>query len=347
MINLEKEIREQPEVLGRVISTNDKTLSEAAAAYNIREDITNIFFAARGTSDHASIYSVYLFERFIGKPCGLCTCSAITEYGANIDYSHSMVIGVSQSGMAEDVLAVIEHAKKCGALTLTVTNNTESPLAKAADYHLFCDCGEEKSIAATKTFTSEMFLLANLCARITGNENLKKELDTVPGLVKELLDEMPEAIENRADRWRFIENAVVLGRGMNYSIALEGALKVMETNHIHMAGYAISDFQHGPLAQLNDRSAAFVIAASGVTMQDAKTILEKLKVTECDIILLTDDGELAAEYDNSFVIPENSGDIVSPYLFAVTMQLMALKFTRVRDIDPDVSDVLKKITVTK
>ncbi|MBQ7160401.1 MAG: SIS domain-containing protein [Clostridia bacterium] len=347
MMNLEKELREQPQVLARVLKTNEKALNEAVAAIKARGDISNVIFAARGTSDHACIYAQYLMERYIGIPCGLATSSVITKYDGKLRYPHSLVIGVSQSGMAKDVLAVIERAKESGALTVTVTNNTDSPLASAGDFHLFCDCGPETSIAATKTFTSQMYLLAKLCQLWCGCEKLGADLDRVPGAVKELLDYMPEKVLDHVRRYRFMEGGVFVGRGMTYPIALEGALKSMETNRLRMVGYAISDFQHGPLAQLSNRNVAFVLAAEGPCLDDAKLVLEKLKPTEAETLIITDVDDFDKDCEFILKLPRLGSDSVSPFLFAVTVQLLALQQTKVRGIDPDVSNVLNKITVTK
>ena len=126
-MNLEKELREQPEVLARVLKTNKEALEKAVADIKSRNDITNVVFAARGTSDHACIYAQYLMQRFIGLPCSLATSSVITKYDGKLNYKNSLVIGVSQSGMAKDVLAVIERANENGAITISITNNLESP----------------------------------------------------------------------------------------------------------------------------------------------------------------------------------------------------------------------------
>lgn len=347
MMNLEKELREQPEVLARVLKTNNDVLLAVAEKIKSRDDITNVVFAARGTSDHACIYAQYLFQRYLGIPCGLATSSVNTKYGAIINYKNTLVIGVSQSGMAKDVLAIIEMAKESGATTITVTNNTESPLAKAGDFHLFIDAGHEKSIAATKTYTSEMYLLAKLCQLWSGDENLGKELDMVPNAVAELLSYMPEKVLSTVERFRFMREGVVVGRGMTYPVALEGALKIMETNNLKMSGYAISDFQHGPLAQLNKNGLCIVLAAEGPCLDDAKIVLDKLVATECEVLIITDSDEFDDKYNLIFKLPKLPSDDVSPYLFGVTVQLIAMELTKVRGVDPDVSQVLNKITVTK
>ena len=185
MINLEKEIREQPEALARVIDVNLPAIREIVE--NAKERcVRHIYFAARGTSDHACVYAQYLFGIFAGIPCTLGTPSVFTKYGAHVDLSDCLVIGVSQSGKAEDVLAVLGSAQADGAITVAVTNNEESPMAKAADYHLFCACGFEASIAATKTFTTQMMILGTIAAVWAENDALIAEFKAVPAAAQAL-----------------------------------------------------------------------------------------------------------------------------------------------------------------
>ena len=190
MMNLEKEIREQPSVLAGLADKNGSTIAALASAMKER-NIRKIYFAARGTSDHAATYAQYLFALTAGIPCGLATPSVISKYGASVDYSDSLVIGISQSGAAEDVISVIADAKKSGALTAGITNVEGSHLAGSVDYTLFCNAGDETSIAATKTFTSQMMLLALLAAEVSGSAALKAGLAKVASAVAELLTYMP------------------------------------------------------------------------------------------------------------------------------------------------------------
>lgn len=346
MMNLEKEIREQPKVLG-AIKENNITAIRALTADIKARGLKHVYFAARGTSDHACIYAQYLLGIFAGIPCSLATPSVISKYGAKIDLKHSVVIGVSQSGKAEDVLSVMKQAKAEGTLVVAVTNDSESPMAKEAMYHLYCGAGKEASIAATKTFTSQMYLLALLCAEWSESDELSALLDRVPAGAAELLDTMPEQIDRIVARYRYLTDAVVLARGINYPIALEGALKVLETNRVRMKGYAISDFYHGPLAQISENSLSFVIAAEGPMLEDSIAITEKLISIGAEVVVLTDSDRAANLSPFTLRIPALGSDVVSPYLFAMTMQLFALKLTQIKGIDPDVSPVLHKVTITK
>ena len=183
MINLEKEIREQPEALAKVLGDNMPTV-DAIVKEAKEAGVTGIYFAARGTSDHACVYAQYLFGILAGLPCTLGTPSVFTKYGARVHLKGMLVIGVSQSGKAEDVLEVLKSANEEGAITVAVTNNLESPMAKTAKYHLFCDCGFEASIAATKTFTTQMMLLAAIAGKWAGNVQFLENLANVMNVSK-------------------------------------------------------------------------------------------------------------------------------------------------------------------
>ena len=345
MLNLEKEIREQPSVIASLKEKNNSALS--ALVSEIKEkNINNIYFAARGTSDHACIYAQYLFGIVLGIPCTLGTPSIFTQYGTDIKFNNSLVIGVSQSGRAEDVNYVLEAANKQGMTTLAITNYEDSLLAKTAKYHLFCNAGEEKSIAATKTFTAQMYLLALLCAEWSKNEELNNALSIVSSQIDDALEYLPAQIENVISKLLSYDSAVVLGRGISYPIALEGALKILETNKMKVKGYPISDFYHGPVAQLHKNDLAFVLAQGGLMLDDAKKMISKLNTVGANTVVITDKPEICE--NNTLVTIKNTNcEYTMPFIFALSMQLVALKLVEAKGIDPDKSNVIAKITITK
>lgn len=345
MINLEKEIREQPKVLASLKDANKTTLASLVDEIKSRK-IDNIYFVARGTSDHACIYAQYLFGVVLGIPCTLGTPSIVTQYGSEIKFGNTLVIGVSQSGRAEDVNAVLESANRQGVLTVAITNYESSLLAKTAKFHLFCNAGEEKSIAATKTFTSQMYLLALLCAEWSGNSELINALDIAPSFVEKALDYLPDAIASVVSNLLEYKEGVVLGRGLTYAIALEGALKILETNKMKVKGYPISDFYHGPVAQLHENDLAVVLAQDGVMEADAIKMIDKLRTVNANTVVISDKQELLNGTYNIKI--ENTGsEYTAPFIFAIAVQLIALELVLAKGIDPDKSNVIAKITVTK
>lgn len=339
------EICEQPSVLGRLAEKNGDMVSKIAEEYRKRQ-IKGIYFSARGTSDHASIYAQYLFGIVAGIPCSLGVPSIITKYGARINFGDQLIIGVSQSGKAEDVLAVLQQANEQGCLTVAVTNDENSPMAREAKYHLYCDAGEEISIAATKTFTAEMYLLALLCAGISGDGELKNELSGIADDAISLLKYAPPALEAKLLRYRYLKDAFILGRGLEYPIALEGALKILETNGIKMKGAAISDFYHGPIAQIKEGDLVIVVSGKGATSDDDRAMIERLHEIGAEIFVITNDEELYKSEKLGILTPE-CGKYTAPFMFAICVQLFAYELTVIRGIDPNKSRVLKKITITK
>lgn len=341
-----KEIMQQPSVLDGIKAKNNGKFAKIAEEFHASE-LDSIYFVARGTSDHACIYAQYLFAICGGIPCTLGTPSAVSKYGAEIKFSNTAVIGVSQSGKAEDVLSVIRQANEQGKLTVAVTNDEDSPLAREAKYHLFCAAGEEKSIAATKTFTSQMYILAQLCAEITKNDMLPELLDKVPLALEAMLSYIPATITKMCERYRYLDSAFVLGRGMTYPIALEGALKILETNKIRMKGNAISDFYHGPLAQVEEDSLVIVLAAEGPVYEDSVEMINCLHKLGAEVLVITDNARLAEKERFAIKVPNLGSDLVSPFFIAPVMQLFACCLADVKGIDPNDSAVLKKITITK
>ncbi len=339
------EICEQPSVLRGLAEKNGTTASSIADEYRKR-GLCGIYFAARGTSDHACVYAQYLFGIVAGIPCTLGTPSVITKYGGKLDLSRYLVVGVSQSGKAEDVLAVLKQANEEGALTVAVTNDAGSPLAREAKYHLCCCAGEEISIAAKKTFTAQMYLLALLCENLTGDRDLREQLDSVWSYAADLLRYAPAALEAKLQRYRYLTNAFILGRGLEYPIALEGALKILETNSIKMKGAPQSDFSHGPIAQVKEGDLAIVVSAEGATYDDDLAMIKRLHEIGAEVFVITNSEELIKTEKFGILTPK-TGAYAAPFMFAICVQLFAYELTVIRGIDPNKSDVLKKITITK
>lgn len=342
---METEIYEQPSVLARIEKTNDSIFGQLIEELN-RKQPKLAYFAARGTSDHASIYASYLLGIYKGIPSGLAMPSVITVYNGALDLSNAVVFGVSQSGKAEDVRNVMQRGKDGGATVVSVTNNLESPMAKQADYHLYCNAGDEKSVAATKTFTSQMYNLALMTAKWANNSDLLKILRNVPDAVSEMLETVPQAIDKIIERYRFMEEGFILGRGLNYPIALEGCLKLQETNYVKMNGYAISDFYHGPFAQVENGTPVILYAADGPCLANAKEMLDKLDSVGAETIIVSDNADFINGRSLAFKIPSLGSDAASPFLFSVFAQLFACKLTAVKGLNPDAPRNLKKITVT-
>ncbi len=338
------EIMDQPRVL-RDCGTLNIDKIRAITQEAIRNNIRNVVIAARGTSDHAAVYAKYCIEILTGKPVSLAAPSVITLYGSRMDYKNALVIGVTQSGMAEDVREVLKCANGQGALTVAITNSENSPIAKEAQYHLYCNAGPEKSVAATKTFMSELFILEVLAASWNGEDSLIRSLRNMPDALERQLEKADEVIR-AAGRYKFAEKCIILARGLLYPVALEAALKIQETTYMGAKAYAISDFWHGPLAMIEKNTPVILYASSDAAKKDALDIARQLRKMDADILMVTDSTDLA-EYANETVFVPSAEPLVEPFHHVAVAQLFAYGLATQKGLSPDEPRSLKKITVTK
>lgn len=346
MTKMLKEILEQPAILARIEKENETILNSLVVELD-EKGTNHAVFAGRGTSDHASIYGQYLFGIYKGVVSALAIPSCITLYDGKLDFKDDLVIGVSQSGEAADALAVIEQGNECGAVTVAITNNEKSPMAKIAKYHLFCAAGLEESVAATKTFTAQMYLIALLTAYWSKNTELLGYLRKLPEIAEEMLRNCQCDIEKHIERFRFMKEGFVLSRGITYAMALEAALKIQETCYIKMKGYAISDFYHGPLAQLDSESPLIILAPKGKISEDIKTFNAKMEEIGIQSLIVTDDALLCGHSENSILLPDTGCEVTQAFLFAIFAQRFAEYLSISKGLNPDSPRLLKKVTITK
>jgi glucosamine--fructose-6-phosphate aminotransferase (isomerizing) len=346
MTKMLDEIFQQPAVLGGIESANEKTLTTLVEELNARK-ISHVLLAARGSSDHAAIYGKYLLGVFKGIVSGLAMPSVVTSYNSNPDMSQDLVIGISQSGEAADAIAVLEAANASGAITVAITNNIDSPLAKTAKYHLNCNAGLEKSVAATKTFTAQLYLLALLTAYWSADKKLLGDLRKLPESLKESIKSIDDLAAKTVPQYRYITEGFVLARGFCYPIAMEMALKTQETCYIKMQGHAISDFYHGPMAQVTADVPMIVLAPAGKSFKDSEDVIEKIKTIGTQILVITDDKDLAAKCDHSVLLPALDSEPAAAFLFTVFAQCFAQSLSISKGLNPDSPRLLKKVTITK
>lgn len=345
MIEMKKEIWEQPEVLSKCFEINRKTIEDIIKVIN-NKNIQSIFIAARGTSDHAAVYGKYILELITGIPVGLAAPSVFTMYGKTLKLKDSLVIGISQSGKAADVLEVLKSANLQGALTVSITNFADSPLAQEAQFHLYCNAGLEKSVAATKTFTAQILLLAQLAAEWSKNDEMKKELISLPEKVNKTLD-ISSNIQNLVPRYRFMDECFVLARGINYAVALESALKIQETTYVRAKAFASSDFYHGPFAMIDRDIPVIVFAPDGPSLKDSFEIVKKLKEHHIELLMISNQQEMLKIGAASISIPQTNNDIISPFFNVVAAQIFACELSLLKGLDPDSPRGLNKVTITR
>ena len=344
MVKMWEEILEQPEVLKKAVNTNVAVIDELIADLRTR-DISTVIIAARGTSDHAAVYAKYAIETLIGIPVSLAAPSIFTMYNKNLNMKNCFVIGISQSGKAADAIEVVKAAQEQGAVTMSVTNFVDSPLAQTSKYHLFCDTSVEKSVAATKTFTSTVFILINFIAKWAQNDELLNELKNVPDIMNNIF-EKADVIKEIVQKYRFMKECFVLARGINYSIALEAALKIQETTYVRAKAFATSDFHHGPFAMVERDMPVIVYAPEGPSSKDVLEMINKLKDSEADILIISNNQDLLKLGNSSIEIPKECSDYVSPLFNVVVAQMFACNLSLLKGLNPDSPRGLNKVTIT-
>jgi glucosamine--fructose-6-phosphate aminotransferase (isomerizing) len=339
------EIREQPEVAERLLLAAPPVL-DAVAAEARRRGIELVVIAARGTSDHAAVYAQYVLGARNGLTVALATPSLVTLYGAPPRYGRSLVVGVSQSGRSPDVVGVVAAARAQGALTLAITNAPSSPLAEAAGHTLDLAAGEERSVAATKTYTAELLAVALLSAALDPATS-SSDLATVPQAVASALAVEPEAARIAADQVG-LDRAVVLGRGFGYATAREWSLKLKEVAQLWADPYSAADFAHGPVALVGPGSAVFAAIASGPARDALLDPVRSLaREAGADVLVLSDDAEARAAGRWSLAVPAGLAEWLSPIAAIVPAQLHAMHLAIARGLDPERPRGLRKVTETR
>ena len=340
-----KEISEEPQVMENCLNGNMSVISEIVQLAK-GSDIDRIMIAARGTSDHAAVYAKYIMEISLGIPVTLAAPSVFTVYHKNLKLNKTLVIGVSQSGKAADVLEVIKGANAAGALTVSITNFQDSPLAMETRYHLDCSAGLEKSVAATKTFLAQITLLAALTAVWADDSLFLEEIKKIPQGIEDIIKNAGQ-ISEKVQRYRYMEECFVLARGVNYAIAMESALKIQETCYVRAKAYATSDFYHGPYAMIEKNMPVFVFAPDGPAQNDVKEMISKLKGSGAELIIISNNKELLELGACSFSIPATNNDMISPFYNVVVAQLFACNLALAKGLNPDSPRELNKVTITK
>lgn len=342
MIYMEQEIITQPFLLKKCIENNKRVLQDIEKSIQNHE-IKTIIYAARGSSDNAGLYFKYLVEINAGIIVSLAAPSVLTVFSGKLDFTNTLVVGVSQSGEAEDVCMVLEEANKQGAMTVGLTNNMESKLGKLADYTMNLSVEKEISVAATKTFTAELVLLACLATKLSKQKDYVKTITKTINQIQEIIDRR-DLITSFGKPFKHINNAFILGRGYVYAIVKELALKLQETSYIKALSFASSDFYHGPIAMLDDQSYVVLLMPNDETYDDSYVLLERILLTTDHVFVMTDNPNI--KYHKSIIIPKADKEF-APILFAVASQLLALEISLSNGYNPDKPRNLKKVTITK
>ena len=344
-MSLLSEILEQPSCLQRQLETQKRTTGEIAQAIHSAK-IRYVYLAGRGTSDNAARYAVYLWGTANGLPVALAAPSLFTYYNKPPDLRSALVVGISQSGRSPDIVSVLTEGKRQGCLTLAITNDVESPLAKAADFVLNIEAGKENAVAATKTYTCELMAIAMLSAAIIGAESRWKDLAAVPDRVQQALDHQ-NGMDEKVQRYASIASCAVLGRGFNYANASEWALKLKELTYIHAESYSSADFMHGPIALVNEGFPILAIATKGEVFAAMVEVLRDLRQERgAELVVISGAREALTLAHTPLALRQVLPEWLSPFITILPAQLFCYHLALARGCDTESPRGIHKVTET-
>jgi glucosamine--fructose-6-phosphate aminotransferase (isomerizing) len=345
-MSLYSEIFEQPAILRRLLVKQRDTI--AGIAKEIRKrDASFVFLAARGTSDNAGRYANYLWGAYNSIPVALATPSLFTYYQRPPALNHAIVVGVSQSGKSPDIISVLAEGRKQGCLTLAITNEPDSPLANEADFVIDILAGEEKAVAATKTYTAELLAMAMLSSALDKDRQREEELGKVPDWAENILS-LSDRIKEIAQRYLFMEHCVVLGRGFNYSTAFEWSLKLKELTYVVAEPYSSADFQHGPIAMVERGFPVMAVAPGGAVFNSLLATLAGLKKEHrAELLVISDQRSALDLAQSSIELPAGISEWLTPLISIIPAQLFCYHLTQAKGYSTEAPRTISKITETQ
>ena len=342
--HLYREIHEQPAVLSQLLQQERLAIQRLADEVKQRQ-VDYVLIAARGTSDNAGRYAQYLLGANNRLVVALATPSLFSIYNQPPRLGNALVLGISQSGKSPDIVAVLSEARRQGALTAAFTNTPASDLAQEADHVIELHAGPERAVAATKTYICELAAIALFSASLSGEPDRLKSLERIPEIVAETLG-MEELISRIVQRYRYMRDCVVIGRGYNYATAFEIALKMKELTYTFIEAYSSADFLHGPLAVIEHGFPAINIAPSGAMLPEMQRFMQTLKQRDAEVLAISDDLTTLKLADIPLRLPVSVPEWLSPITAVIPGQLLSLHLASIRNYDPDRPRGLLKVTET-
>lgn len=355
-----KEIYEQPRSIkdsmrGRLSSADDVVNLGGITEYEQKFiNAKRIIIIACGTSWHAGLVAEYLFEDLARIPVEVEYASEF-RYRNPIVYEDDVVIAISQSGETADTLAAIELAKSKGATIIGICNVVGSSIARATHAGSYTHAGPEIGVASTKAFTAQITVLTLMALRIAHRKGsisssrfhqLLSELEAIPAKVERVL-QTNDKIKYIADIYKNVNNALYLGRGYSFPVALEGALKLKEISYIHAEGYPAAEMKHGPIALIDEEMPVFVIATKGTSYEKVVSNIQEVKARKGKIIAIVTEGDTQVKEmaDYTIEIPETD-EILVPLVSVVPLQLLSYHIAVMRGCNVDQPrNLAKSVTV--
>lgn len=354
---MQKEIFEQPRALADTLEGVHSVTASIFGheAKQMFKDLDRVLIIACGTSYYSGLVAKYWLESIAKVPCDVEIASEY-RYRDTVPNPKTLVIGISQSGETADTLAALRHAKALGMeMSLSICNVPTSTMVKETKAHYITRAGVEIGVASTKAFTTQLaslYLMTLAIAKVKGRLSEDKEneamqdLRHMPEAIKKVLDKESEIVDLAGD-FADKNNALFLGRGLHYPIALEGALKLKEISYIHAEGYPAGELKHGPLALVDSKMPVVTIAPNDELLEKLKSNMQEVKARGGKLYVFADAGTRIAPSEGVKVLqmPENYRDL-SPVLHVVALQLLAYHTAVARGTDVDKPrNLAKSVTV--
>ena len=330
---MQQEIFSEPSMMKRTIAACKPILPAINKAFK-EKGITNIVTMARGTSDNAA--TVFSFV------CPMVTGIKVGKYDCDVDMKNTCMVIISQSGMSKDTLAVMEKAIKNGAMTIAVTNNAQSPVAKNCDFHLFMDVEEEKSVAATKTYIGELFALYMLTDALKGD--FPASYDSLADRIQEILA-LNGKIADVASAIHKRNNFIVLSRGTMLGTGDECALKLTECCYLFNRSYSSANFMHGPLSLLDENANVIMLAPKGNFDDEFISMAKRINGLGATLTAFSNIPQVLENAKNAVAMPD-ADMLEAPVLYGVAVSLLALNTGLAKGLNVDTPRNLNKVTIT-
>ena len=355
-----KEIMEQPDAMadamrGRVLpDENDIVLGGLHDVWDQLYDADRIVIAACGTSWHAALVGEYMIEKFANVPVEVEYASEF-RYRDPILRDGDVVLVISQSGETADTLAAVREAQGKGVPCFGICNVVGSTIARETDAGIYLHAGPEIGVASTKAFTAQVTVLAMMALKLAKDRTLStaeladniQALADVPGKVRQVLETNNEELRAMAEVYRYASNFLYLGRGYNFPVALEGALKLKEISYIHAEGYPAAEMKHGPIALIDQFMPVVFIAMKDSTYDKVLSNIEEVVARDGSVIAITDEGNGELDELCEYVIEiPNTKEFLSPLLTVIPLQLLSYHIAVMRGCHVDQPrNLAKSVTV--
>lgn len=342
---LEAELREQPEALARLLERQADAAREAARLFR-RRDVRYVLIASRGSSSNVARYAQYLLGRAHRVPVMFATPSLYTIYGQPPRLDGGLVIGISQSGASPDVVSVVAEAREQGRPTLALTNDVASPLAHTAEAVLPLEAGEERAVAATKTYLNSLAAVALLFVEAGHDAVARDELARMPEALAAQI-ELSLADPPPLEEYRDATGLTVVGRGVNYGTAFEVALKIRELSGLVTEAYSPADLMHGPIAAIRPGWPVVLVVPSGPARPSVEEIVPPLRARGARLVAISDVRAVLRRAQTRLPLVSGVPEWLSPFPAVVPGQVTALRLTQLRGLDLDRPAGLRKVTLTR